>query len=138
MKQLEIGSTVYVRRLANGRAEIFPLSVTGMEEGIRRIPNLLTGDEIEDAYIKYTTVSGDTFYHSDIDRTVFLTEEGANEHASTPFVQLVEKIRVWYDGENWTAQLLDEGYSLEVVANSPTEAFSRAVSRVRKNTCVEF
>ena len=135
MKQLEIGSTVYVKRLTNGKTEIFPLTVTGIEEGIHRLPNLITGDEIEDAYTKYITVSGDTFYHSDIGRTVFLTEEEANRCANTPIVQFVEKIHVLYDGENWTAQLHSEKYSLKVIANSPEEAFTRAVHTIRAYVC---
>ena len=132
MKKLEPGSTVYVKRLTDGKTEIFPLIVTCVEESIQKIPNLLNGDEIEDVCTNYITASGDTFIHSDIRHTIFLTEEEANRCTNTPFVQFVEKIRVWYDGENWIAQILDDKYSLKVVANSPEEVFSRAVQWLEK------
>ena len=138
MEQLELGTNVYMKKMIEGKTEIIPYRITGIENGIRKIPDLEAGDEIEDNYILYTTDNGDTFYHSDIGHTAFLTREEAEKCANTPFAQLVEKIRVWYDGENWTAQLSDSKYSLTAVANSPIEAFIYAVNTIRERTYFEI
>ena len=137
MEQLELGTTVYMKKMIEGRTEIISYRITGIENGIRKIPDLETGDEIEDNYILYTTDSENTFYHSDIGHTVFITREEAEKCANTPFAQLVEKVHVWYDGENWIAQLLDNKYSLTAVANSPIEAFIYAVNTIRERTYFE-
>ena len=138
MNQLEIGTIVYMKKMIEGRTEIISYKIIGIENGTRKIPDLETGDEIEDKYILYTTDSRDTFYHSDIGHTVFLTREEAKRRANTTFVQLIEKIHVWYDGESWIAQLLDNKYSLTAVANSSTEAFTRVVNTIREHTYFEF
>ena len=138
MEQLELGTTVYMKKMIEGRTEIISYRITGIENVIRIIPDLETGDEIKDNCILYTTNNGDTFYHSDIGHTAFLTREEAEKCANTPFAQLVEKVHVWYDGENWIAQLLDNKYSLTAVANSPIEAFIYAVNTIRERTYFEF
>ena len=137
MEQLELGTNVYMKKMIEGRTEIISYRITGIENGIRRIPDLESGCEIEDEYIMYTTANEDTFYHSDIGHIVFLTREEAEKCTNTPFAQLVEKVRVWYDGENWIAQLLDNKYSLTAVANSPIEAFIYAVNTIRERTYFE-
>lgn len=138
MEQLELGTTVYRKKMVGGKTEIISYRISGIETGVRKIPDLVAGNEIEDAYIMYTIDDGDTFYHSDIGHTAFLTREEATSCANSVFVQLVEKIHVWYDGESWIAQLLDDKYSLTVVANSPVEAFARAVNTIREHTYFEF
>lgn len=138
MEQLELGTNIFMKKMIGGKTEIISYRITGIENGIRKIPDLETGDEIEDNYILYTTDSEDTFYHSDISHTAFLTREEAERGANGIFAQLVEKIRVWYDGENWTAQLSDSKYSLTAVANSPIEAFIYAVNTIRERTYFEF
>ena len=137
MEQLELGTNVYIKKLIGDKTEIISYRITGIENGIRKIPDLETGDEIEDNYILYTTDSENTFYHSDISHTAFLTREEAERGANGIFAQLVEKIRVWYDGENWMAQLSDNKYSLTAVANSPIEAFIYAVNTIRERTYFE-
>lgn len=138
MNQLELGTDIYMKKMIDGRTEIISYRITGIENGIRIIPNLETGDEVEDKYILYTTDSRDAFYHSDIGHTAFLTREEAERCANTTFVQLVEKIHVWYDGESWVAQLLDSKYSLTAVANSPIDAFLYAVNTIRERTYFEI
>ena len=138
MNQLELGATVYMKKMIDGRTEIISYRITGIENGIRIIPDLEAGDEVEDKYILYTTDSKDTFYHSDIGHTAFLTREEAERCANTAFVQLIEKVHVWYDGENWIAQLLDSKYSLTAVANSPIDAFLYALNTIRERTYFEF
>ena len=138
MEQLELGTTVYMKKMIEGRTEIISYRITGIENGIRKIPDLESGCEIEDKYIMYTTDSVETFYHSDIGHIAFLTIEEAEKCANTPFAQLVEKVHVWYDGENWIAQLLDNKYSLTAVANSPIEAFIYAVNTIRECTYFEI
>ena len=138
MEQLELGITVFMKKMIEGRTEIISYRITGIENVIRIIPDLETGDEIEDNCILYTTDNGGTFYHSDIGHTAFITREEAERCANGIFAQLVEKIRVWYDGENWTAQLSDSKYSLTAVANSPIEAFLYAVNTIRERTYFEI
>lgn len=138
MEQLELGTTVYMKKMIGGKTEIISYRITGIENGTRIIPDLETGDEIEDNYILYTTDNGGTFYHSDISHTAFLTREEAERGANGIFAQLVEKIRVWYDGENWIAQLLDNKYSLTAVANSPIDAFLYAMNTIRERTYFEI